>query len=290
MKREHPLVSIIIPVFEKLEYTKRCLHCVEETISGQISFEIIIVDDCSKDGTAEFLQKVPSNYTVLFNSEKKGYAKNNNVAASKARGQYLCLLNNDVFVEGNWLQPMLDVFITKDKVGCVGNVQMYPDRDRFDHMGVVFGPQGNPRHYGQWFRNPKFQGEVRKWNAVTAACCVVEKEEFIKLGCFDEIYMNGCEDVDLCLRFNRNGFRNFVVHDSVVLHVKGASEGRKNFNDKNARILQSRWGAQIKKIESVDDQILHAENYIYRGLVKPFSTNIWKWLEAVFIYFRLKRL
>lgn len=290
VKEELPLVSIIVPVFEQLEYTKRCLQCVEETIGKIINFEVIIVDDCSRDGTREYLKKVPSTYTVLFNSEKKGYAKNNNWAVTKAKGQYLCLLNNDVFVEGNWLQPMLDVFNNKNKVGVVGNVQKYVDSERFDHMGVVFGPQGNPRHYGQWFKKTAFTGEVKKWSAVTAACCVVEKEAFIKLGCFDEVYINGCEDVDLCLRFNRNGFENFVVHDSIVSHVKGASDGRKTYNDKNSQILQQRWGAQIKMKESVDDQVLHAKNYIYRGLVKPFSINIWKWMEAVLIYSRLKSL
>ena len=50
---------------------------------------------------------------------------------------------------------------------------------------------------------------------------------------FDETYINGCEDVDLCLRFNRKGLFNYVVHDSVVLHVKGDSEGRLAFNKKN---------------------------------------------------------
>ena len=50
-------------------------------------------------------------------------------------------------------------------------------------MGVVFGPQGNPRHYGQWFKNLKaFSGEVKKWSAVTAACCVMKREIFLKKG------------------------------------------------------------------------------------------------------------
>ena len=99
-----------------------------------------------------------------------------------------------------------------------------------------------------------------------------------------------CEDVDLCLRFNREGLSNYIVHDSVVLHVKGASEGRKTFNDQNSELLLKRWKSQIRLKEAIDDQILHAENYIYRGLIRPFSTNLWKWIEAVLIYFRLKRL
>ena len=70
-------------------------------------------------------------------------------------------------------------------------------------MRVVFGPLGNPRHYGQGFLHRPFKGEIKQWSAVTAACCLVRSKDFLKIGGFDEIYINGCEDVDLCLRFNR---------------------------------------------------------------------------------------
>ena len=283
-------VSIIISVFEQLEYTKRCLEALEHSLSGIIEYEVLIIDDCSEDGTVDFLKKLKYPYRVFFNSIQKGFAKNNNLAASQATGRYLCFLNNDVFVEGDWLLPMINVFKEKEGVGVVGNVQKLAFSNRFDHMGVVFGPQGNSRHYGQWFKKRRFKGEVKKWSAVTAACCLVEKKAFHTSGCFDEIYINGCEDVDLCLRFNREGLSNYIVHDSVVLHVKGASEGRKTFNDQNSELLLKRWKSQIRLKEAIDDQILHAENYIYRGLIRPFSTNLWKWIEAVLIYFRLKRL
>jgi GT2 family glycosyltransferase len=112
----------------------------------------------------------------------------------------------------------------------------------------------------------------------------------LEIGGFDEIYINGCEDIDLCLRYNRNGCRNFIAHDSIVTHVKGASEGRKRFNDRNSQVLQEKWGGEIKRNEAVNDQILHAQNYIYRGLFRPLSTNFLKWVEAILIYFRFKKL
>ena len=118
----------------------------------------------------------------------------------------------------------------------------------------------------------------------------MKREIFLEFKGFDEIYINGCEDVDLCLRYNRKGYGNYVVHDSVVEHVKGASVGRKRFNERNSDILLQRWGKEIVKIESVNDQVLHARNYIYRGMVRPFSTNLWKWFEAILIYLRIKRL
>ena len=283
-------VSLIISVFEQIEYTKRCLSSLERTLNGKVEYEVLIVDDASEDGSAEFLRSLKVPFQVFFNSERKGFAKNNNLAASKAKGEFLCLLNNDVFVKGDWLLPMIKVFEEKEDAGVIGNVQRLAESRKYDHMGVVFGPQGNPRHYGQWFKQRDFCGEIKRWSAVTAACCLVRRNDFLKLGGFDEIFINGCEDVDLCLRYNRNGFCNYVVHDSVVLHVKGASAGRKLYNDRNSQILLERWGEEIRRIESVKDQVLHAKNYIFRGLLRPFSINLWKWLEAILIYFRIKRL
>ena len=146
-------------------------------------------------------------------------------------------LNNDVFVDGNWLIPMIDVFNSKLNVGMVGNVQKLANSYQFDHMGVVFAPQGNPRHYGQGFFSRPFKNQTKRWSVVTAACCVTKKQLFHEVGGFDEVYLNGCEDVDLCLRMAEMGLRHYVVHNSVVEHVKGASEGRKIFNHKNSEIL-----------------------------------------------------
>ena len=74
---------------------------------------------------------------------------------------------------------------------------------------------------------------------------MTRKELFLEIGGFDAIYKNGCEDVDLCLRMTEQNKEHYIVHDSVVLHVKGASEGRKLFNDKNSQILQKRWGKKL---------------------------------------------
>ena len=286
----NPQVSIIISVLDQIAYTKRCLKSIEDTLINKISYEVLIVDDCSNDQTIEFLRSLDFPHKVFLNSEKKGFAKNNNFAASEAKGEFLCLLNNDCFVQGDWLLPMIEVFKQKENVGMVGNVQRLAGTKIYDHMGVVFGTQGNPRHYGQWFIKKAFCGEVKKWSAVTAACCVLKREVFLQINGFDEIFINGCEDVDLCLRFNRKGYDNYVVHDSVVDHVKGATDGRKRYNDRNSEILQNRWGPEIRAIESVNDQVLHARNYIYRGIVRPFSTNYWKWFEAILICLRIKKL
>ena len=285
-----PSVSVIISVYEQLQYTKRCLAQLEETLAGKLDYEVIIVDDASKDGTVDFLKGLGERYRVFFNDRNLGFAKNNNRGAREARGEFLCFLNNDIFVQGDWLTPMLRVFEEKEKVGMVGNVQKLAGSRRYDHMGIVFSPQGKPCHYGQGFLHRPFKGEVKKWSGVTAACCVASKERFVEFDGFDEIFLNGCEDVDLCLRMSEAGLNHYVVHDSVVEHVKGASEGRKFFNDKNSDLLQERWGDRIRENQSVRDQFLHARTYLYRGLTRPWSTNLSKWVEALTIFLGFRKL
>ena len=266
-----PSVSVIISVFGQLQYTKRCLAQLEETLAGKLDYEVLIIDDASKDGTVEFLQDLGEGYRVFFNEENQGFAKNNNLGAKEARGDYLCFLNNDVFVQDDWLRPMLRVFEQKEKVGMVGNVQKLAGSRRYDHMGVVFAPQGNPRHYGQGFLHRPFKGEVRKWSAVTAACCVASRERFLEFDGFDEIFLNGCEDIDLCLRMSEGGLIHFVVHDSVVDHVKCASEGRKIHNEANTEILLDRWRDRLICGQVPKDRALYKKTLFWGFLFKPWS-------------------
>ena len=290
MTEERPFISIIISVYGQLEHTKRCLHELEKTLSDKIRYEVIIIDDASKDETKEFLQTLDRPFRIFFNENNQGFAKNNNLGAEEARGEYLCLLNNDVFVQGNWLMPMLQVFKEKKDVGIVGNVQKLFGTRCYDHMGVVFSPQGNPRHFGQGFFYRPFKGKVKKWSAVTAACCVMKRELFLKVGGFDEVYLNGCEDVDLCLRLTEQNYGNYIVHDSVVLHVKCASEGRKLFNAENAEILLEKWKDSILSNQSINDQYYHAKTYLFRGLVKPWSISLSKFIEAILIFFAIRKI
>jgi GT2 family glycosyltransferase len=265
-----PSVSIIISVYEQLQHTKRCLAQLEETLTGKLDYEVIVVDDASKDGTVEFLKGLGERYRVFFNDRNLGFAKNNNRGAREARGEFLCFLNNDVFVQGDWLTPMLRVFEEKEKVGMVGNVQKLAGSIRYDHMGIVFSPQGKPCHYGQGFLHRPFKGKVRKWSAVTAACCVASKERFVEFDGFDEIFVNGCEDIDLCLRMSKAGLCHHVVHDSVVEHVKCASEGRKIHNKKNTEILLDRWTDRLIRAQISNDRALYRKTLLLGFVARPW--------------------
>ncbi len=285
-----PKLSILISVRDQLLWTKKCLSCLKQTMDPELSYEVLIANDSSSSETTKYLNSLVSPYRVFHQSSSCGFAVNNNCLAREAQGEFLLFLNNDAFVRGDWLQPMLSVFENKKKVGFVGNVQVLYGTSRYDHMGVVFSPQGNPRHYGQGFFHRSFKGEARKWSAVTAACCLIKRELFLEQGGFDESFVNGCEDVDLCIRMNRAGYSHYVAHDSVIDHVKGATTGRKDRNEENFGLLMTKWGPSIRQNESVHDAILHAKTYLFRPLFKPFGTNLKKFLDALLICVKLKKV
>ena len=280
----------MISVYGQLALTKRCLSALHQSIASKISYEVLLVDDASDDGTPEFLQTLNSIHRCFYNSSNQGFAKNNNLMAQEAQGEYLLFLNNDAFVSGDWLNPLLRVFEMHQNVGFVGNVQKLDGSNRFDHMGVVFGPAGNPRHYGQgYFHNP-FKGKVVQWSAVTAACALVKRSTFMEVGGFDEDFINGCEDVELCVRMSQFGLSHYVAHDSIIDHVKGASRGRKKYNQQNFEILMRKCRKAIVNYQSVLDQKRHARTYLLRAFLRPQSVNFFKFLAAALIYFGLKKL
>ena len=278
-----PSVSVIISVFGQLQYTKRCLAQLEKTLLGELDYEVLIIDDASKDGTVEFLKGLEEPHRVFLNDENKGFAGNNNLGAREARGEYLCFLNNDVFVQGDWLRPMLRVFDEKDDVGIVGNVQKLAGSRRYDHMGMVFSPQGIPRHYGQDFFHRPFKRQVRQWSAVTAACCLANRERFLGFGGFDEIFLNGCEDIDLCLRMSEEGLVHYVAHDSVVQHVKCATKGRLDHNQANESKFMERWGERISSHYFLMDRRRYAYWCLMRSLLSPRSFSTSLFFESVSI-------
>ena len=283
----NPKISILISVKDQLVFTKKCIDCLKSTIEGLIDFEVLLANDASTDGTASYLDSLPNGYRAFHRDKSCGFAKNNNWLSREAKGEFLLFLNNDAFVKGDWLIPMLRVFESKQNVGFVGNVQKLYQSNRFDHMGMVFSPYGNPRHYGQGFFTNSFKGKIKRWSAVTAACCLIRRDLFLEHGGFNEEYLNGCEDVDLCLRLNRAGYSHYVAHDSVIDHVKGATIGRKDRNEENFDLLMQNFGDDIRKNESVHDRIFHAETYLFRLFFKPFGINLFKYIHALLIYARV---
>lgn len=242
-----PQVSIITPLFNRLDLTRAYLESLERTLR-RWRYEVILVDDGSTDGTREFLRTLPpGRFRIVLNEVPQGYAANNNAAARLARAPLLCLLNNDLVLTPCWLEPMARLAQWSSGVAFVGNVQREPVGGLIDHFGVYFERRGITSEHDGLARHAGKNAPAAppkpylEWAAVTAACCVIRRRLFLKLGGFDEGFRNGFEDVDFCLRARKQGYRHFVANRSQVYHHVSASPGRKQYEEANVQRFRERW-------------------------------------------------
>lgn len=237
-------VSIIIPVFNQAHYTAKCLESIfKNTPDG---YEVIIVDNGSTDETPQLLSSYAGKIRVLRNATNQGFAKACNYGAKESRAPYLLFLNNDTEVLPGWLQPLL-IMAGKDDIGAVGSKLIFPD-NTIQHAGVLIIEQKEkttilPRHV---FLNEDASNPIVNipmyFQAVTAACMLVKKNDFEDVNGFDEEYWNGSEDVDFCFKLQKIGKKIAFEPQSTVIHHEGKSgKERKIAIPKNNSRLREKW-------------------------------------------------
>jgi GT2 family glycosyltransferase len=276
-----PEISILVATHNRLDLTRRCFASLAASLKDGPTYEVIVVDDCSTDGTPEFLNALGDPYRILHNDKLSNFALNNNRAAAIAEGEILCFLNNDTILKGAWWKPMLDALEQYQDAGCVGNVQLL-ETGRYDHFGICFPPWLTPLHYGQNLKEPPYLGGAySRWGAVTGACLMIKRERFFEVEGFNSDYINGCEDVDLCLRLHQKGYWHYVAHFSEIIHIKGASPGRKIHNAQNLQLLKATHRIYLEENLVTRDARIAAISYLNRVRSSPLKTNLWKLIRSL---------
>jgi GT2 family glycosyltransferase len=241
------LVSIIILTHNRLELTRDCIDSIYEFSDFSI-FELIVVDNASCDGTPVYLSRIASqkdNVKAIYNRKNLGFAKGCNQGARAAKGDYLLFLNNDTRVTQGWLDEMLKVFKEEERMGVVGSRLIYPD-GKLQHGGVVLTLWGRPINLDK-DTSPESLEELaaREVFGVTGASMLIKRDLFFDCGGFDEEYIYGYEDVDLCLKVSQRGYRIFYAPKSLVCHYTSATFSQiKNpgLCLKNEALFRSKWG------------------------------------------------
>jgi len=226
---EAPHISIVIPVHNQLQFTRQCLESIENnTEPGR--YEVIVVNDASTDGTAEFLRSwsgVKPWLRVVTNFENRGFAKSCNQGAGQATSNYLLFLNNDTLVTPGWLSPLVQTLEEHPDIGIVAPKLIFPD-GTIQHCGKVWGewqlPCSHPDHiYYRDSGNAVHVLRPRDFQMLTGACLLLRREEFFHYGPFDEQYENGWEDDDLCYAYREQGMRIHYCPTATVVHFQSIS-------------------------------------------------------------------
>lgn len=246
-------VSVIIPTRDRLDLLRTCIEGLIRT--AYPNFEVIVVDNGSNDpATLDYLANLdPARFRVLRDDGPFNFSRLNNRATRLATGELLCLLNNDIEVLApDWLEIMVRQALRSD-VGAVGARLLYPD-GRIQHAGVVMGICGGAAHAHRLLR-PDAAGYFYRHalpqfvSAVTAACLVVRRERFEAVGGLDEEnFAVAFNDVDLCMRLNRQGWQSLYEPRATLIHHESVSRGFDRDPVGAARLaselaaLKMRWG------------------------------------------------
>jgi GT2 family glycosyltransferase len=175
----------------------------------------------------------------------------NNQAVSKAKGELVCFLNNDIsIIKEDWLTEMVS-HACRPEIGCVGAKLFYLD-GTIQHAGVILGLKGYASHAHKGFAgdDPGYFNRLivtHNVSAVTAACMVMKKEIFEEVGGFDtENLKVAYNDVDLCLKVREAGYRNLFTPHAQLIHHESKSRGKKR-NKKQQKQLREESDFLVKK-------------------------------------------
>ena len=239
--------SIIIPVLNQWPLTKNCCAALAKTLPKNV--QVIIVDNGSTDETASFapayLQSLfGKNGTYIRNPTNRNFGPATNQGAKIAQGEYLLFLNNDTIPQDNWYQPLIQDFAYFPNLGATGPILVYPKTKPFghtiQHLGVAFSPSFGLRNVYEGIPATSTLTNVRRFfQIITAACLLIPKQTFFKVGLFDEYYKKGLEDVDLCAKLTKLGLRQTVNPKSMVIHLTSQSAGRHQHEDVNSRYFNT---------------------------------------------------
>ena len=246
--RRYERVSIIIPTRDHGVDVDRCLHGVFEA-STYPQIEVILLDNGSRErsslATFERWRRLePERLHVVRYDVEFNFAKLNNYAVRQSSGTYVLFLNNDTeAITRDWIDAMVEQ-AQRPSIGAVGAKLLYADQ-RVQHAGVVIGIGGIAGHAFR-FAGRYDPGHiaalkaVTNYSAVTAACMMMRRSVFDEVGGFDEDFAVAYNDVDLCLRVVRAGYRIVYLPHAELFHYESKSRGYDTTNEQRARDLRER--------------------------------------------------
>ena len=273
-----PLTSIIIPTKDNVQLLSRCLESIF-TKTRNRNFEVLVIDNRSEEeATRDYLESMARRRGVRVFSfdEPFNFARICNFGVSRAKGDILALVNNDVeVISENWLDEMV-MLASRPEVGCVG-AKLYYEDDTIQHAGVIIGLGGYAAHShrGAPKRSPGYYNRLKlrqNLSAVTGACLVVRKAIYESVNGMDEQLVVAYNDVDFCLRVREAGYLNVFTPFAELYHFESKTRGYEDTPEKQARFqrekayLAEKWGDRLKSDPYYNPNLTHSREDFSIGL------------------------
>lgn len=227
-------VAVVILNWNGRKFLEKFLPSVLAN-SGDVA-DIIIADNASTDSSIEFLQDNYPQLRIITNRTNGGFARGYNEALAEVEAEYYVLLNSDIEVTKNWIEPVIKLMESDASIAaCQPKLRSFHEREKFEYAGAAGGfidEYGYPFCRGRIFQhietdNGQYNDAVEIFWA-TGACMFVKAELYKQFGGFDEDFFAHMEEIDFCWRLKNGGYKIMYCPDSVVYHVGGGTLPKKS--------------------------------------------------------------
>lgn len=274
-------VSIIIVNWNSADYLRKCVGSVLET-TKDISYEIIVIDNASYDGSKEMLEREFPQVLYIQSDKNLGFSKANNLAYEKSSGSALMFLNPDTVVLNSAVSLMFKHLNSSPEIGAVGAGVLNMDGSLQMHyvqaIPTILNQMLVSETAKKWFPKAKmwgirqlldYDGTPVEVEIVMGSCVMVKRDVFEKIGRFDEDYFMYAEDVALCYAVRKFGRRIDYVRDAAVIHYGGKSSDVKE-------------ESQFSIVMPRESMVI----FFTKTRGKAYAT-LYKWATAIFAFGRL---
>jgi GT2 family glycosyltransferase len=215
-------ISVVIVTYNSEPFIAKCIASVDRAVQG-IPHEILVVDNNSSDRTRQIIEHFPNSHRLLKNGKNLGFSKGINRALRESSGQFVLVMNPDVFICSPSLQPMVDFMANHPNIGVMGCKMLNLDNSlqyskgsfatlfSILHRGILPRPM---RKYDFWGYD-----KMGPCDWVTGAFMLIKRDLIEKVGYFDENYFLYYEDMDFCLQAKRLGWQSYYYPGITAYHV-----------------------------------------------------------------------
>lgn len=286
-------VYIVILNWNNAKDTIDCIKSLEK--DDYPNYKVLIIDNASTDDSVKKIKEVCPNYKFILNKKNYGFAKGFNIGLKEAvrRGAaFVVALNNDVFVEKNFLAPLVKRAESDSKIGIIGP-KVLDTRGKINSIGVKIN-----------FNNGEFPGigsgeedrgqfnQAKEVKAVGGCCLFIKSDLIKKIGGIPEDYFFYYEETDFCMRVRRAGFKIFVEPNSVVKHRIGGSSNpqvssfSRYYMVRNSLIFMHKYAPRTKWIKFIVwatcKNMFYALKFFLISLFKKEGRRERNWSRAYF--------
>ena len=232
--KHYPRVAVVILNWNGRFFLEKFLPSVYN--SSYPNLEFVIGDNASTDDSVVFVQENYPSVKILTNKTNLGFAGGYNAILKRVEADYYVLLNSDVEVTQNWIEPVIDYMESyPDIVAAQPKILAYHEKNKFEHAGAAGGFIDK---YGYPFCRGRIFNDVEEDNGqyntpmeifwATGAALFIKSTAWKASGGFDDDFFAHMEEIDLCWRLKRMGYRIGYVGESVVYHVGGGTLNTSN--------------------------------------------------------------